>query len=454
MKDTIVAPVTGLEKTGVGIIRVSGIHVRLVIKKILNFPLKIRYAHYLPFFDNNFQVIDKGIALFFSSPYSFTGEDVLELQGHGNPFLLSIIIKNILLVEGVRLARPGEFSERAFLNGKINLIQAEAISDLINSQSELSAKYAFRSLQGYFSKHIENLVKEIKNFSVYLETFVNFEEHSLLNICTKKINFFFKNILFLIKESKNMAIRGSTIGSGRKIVIFGPPNTGKSSLFNKFLCEDVAIVTDVKGTTRDILKSNFNLNGFFFEIFDTAGIRKSYDNIENIGINKTYQTIKTSDHILFLLSLEDDNKKNNLFIKNNIKNLKKNQSYTIIFNKIDKVDNYSYFFKKNKEEHCIFYISVKKNIGIDLLKKHICKISGFFENSNDHFFLARQRHVELLRTAYKILIKAKKNWDSGGNLDCVLEDVLFLKKCIFEITGKFSHRDLLNRIFSEFCIGK
>uniref|UniRef100_A0A451DET5 tRNA modification GTPase MnmE n=1 Tax=Buchnera aphidicola (Cinara pseudotsugae) TaxID=2518978 RepID=A0A451DET5_9GAMM len=450
--ETIVAPATAFGRSGIGIIRISGSSVLKIMKKFLNISMKERFAHKVSFLDFQGNIIDYGIALFFPAPRSFTGEDVLEFQGHGNPVLLDVIIKNIVRMNDVRLARPGEFSERAFLNKKIDLIQAEAISDLINAQSKLSIQASLLSLSGSFSEKIRVIIDLLKVFYSQIEAIINFPdemdspyEHSDLMPDLAKI-------IVLLQKLTDTARKSHALQKSIKIVIAGLPNVGKSSLFNYLSDQKVSIVTDIPGTTRDLICKDIWSNGICYELIDTAGLRKSHDVIENIGIQLAEKSIRSCNHIFFVLDVLHNQKKNNEVILKSIKNLHINQTITFIFNKIDLIKQKSRLEIIHKKFQCV-YLSVRKQLGLNRLKKIINAIL-YTKNNVESVFLARRRHILELEKSLKYLIEGKKDWYIRNNIELLSENIRLSMNCLLSITGHFSNDDLLNKIFSNFCIGK
>ncbi|VFP77994.1 tRNA modification GTPase MnmE [Buchnera aphidicola (Cinara cuneomaculata)] len=447
--DTIVAPATALGQSGIGIIRISGFSVLKIIKKFLKLSMKERFAHYTSFLDIHGNIIDHGIALFFLAPRSFTGEDILEFHGHGNPIILDLLIKNILLIKNVRIARPGEFTERAFLNKKIDLIQAEAISDIISAQSEVAVKSALRSLSGIFSKKIYVIINLIKTFFSRIEAVINFPDE--INI-SFKIQDNLSKIIKLLKELIDIVKKNNILQKGIKIVIGGPPNVGKSSLFNCLSNKKISIVTNIPGTTRDVMNNNIYVNGISCELLDTAGLRKSDDIIERIGIKLAKRNIRCCDHIFFVLDATHNYKKNNKFMLKSINNLQKNQNITFIFNKIDLINQIPHaemIYKKFP----VFYISVKNKQGINLITDRIKNLSKVLNNV-ENVFLARQRHLIGLEESLDYLITGQIDWLDNQNIELLSDNIRLSLQSLLGITGHFNNEDLLNKIFSEFCIGK
>lgn len=451
-KNTIIALATASGRSGIGIIRISGSAVHVIIKKYLLGKVIERHVNYVSFLDISGKIIDKGIALLFLSPKSFTGEDVLEFHGHGNPILLNLLIKNILLVDNVRLANPGEFSERAFLNGKIDLIQAEAISDIICSQSEIAIQASLNSFRGAFSKKIHNITEKLTELYSSLETNIDFSEHIDENEILKNTYSGMLEIIKLIQQVKNKANHTIYLQDGINIVIAGPPNVGKSSLLNTLLKKNISIVTNFSGTTRNIISDHMYINGVCYTFFDTAGLCVSRNIVEKIGIKLAKKKINQANYIFLVLDVSKNIHSNEIIIENFIINLHKNQTLVIIFNKIDLI-NMMPKIEKYKNLYISIYISIKNKIGINLIRNFLKKIT-YKSNSSENIFLARTRHVVLLEKTLNILEKNKKEWHDLKSIDLLADRLRLAVQTICQITGKFTHDDLLKKIFSTFCIGK
>ncbi|QCI16863.1 tRNA uridine-5-carboxymethylaminomethyl(34) synthesis GTPase MnmE [Buchnera aphidicola (Aphis helianthi)] len=452
-KDTIAAQVTYPGKSSVGIIRISGINTKKVAIKILGKIPKPRFATYSKFLNENNQILDHGISLWFPAPFSFTGEDILELQGHGSPFIMDLLMKRILSVKNTRLAKPGEFCERAFLNGKIDLIQAEAIDDLINSETESMVKASLNSLQGNFSYYIHNLVKTLIKFRVDIESSIDFSEEEINFNFDDIIDNNFQKLNNQFSKIQKIITNKSIVREAKKIIIVGPPNAGKSSLLNILSSYNRAIVTNIPGTTRDLIHEHININGFLCEIIDTAGFHDTQDKIEKIGINRAWETIKTSDHILFVIdktiSVESQRKISNEFIKK-VRSYNNSIQITFVLNKNDLLKDD--FGVKKIENFNFISISALTGQGIDTLKKYLVKIEN--NKEKEGLFIARRRHVHQIELSYSQFLKAKQHWLKYKNIELLAESLSLINRLIGEITGSFTSNDLLNRIFSTFCIGK
>jgi len=449
---TIIAQITPIGKSGVGILRISGKQCKKIANLVLKKVPKERYAEYLNFFNYNGIIIDKGIALWFPFPNSFTGEDTLELQGHGNPVILDMLIKTILTVKNVRIAYPGEFSKRAFLNGKIDLIQAEAIADLINSDTEKAAIYSLQSMTGNLSTNISKITKLIIRLRTKIETHINFSYEESIPIDVDSINITLLSILKKLKIIKLSENKGGLLYEGMQLALIGPPNTGKSTLFNRLSLKDSAIVTEIKGTTRDILKEKLNLNGNLLYILDTAGLHDTNDKIEKIGIQKTWKKIKQCNYILLILDSSKSHKKNISIYNSILQSSVKKNKISIIMNKCDLINKTPGIHYISNLGNCLF-VSGKKNIGIHYLKSHLKKI--ITNNiSSEGLFISRRRHVCILNEIFESLSKVIYNWKKTKNIELLAEDLRFIQNNIGKITGEFTTEDLLDSIFSTFCIGK
>lgn len=450
--DTIVAQITPQGRGGVGILRISGEQSKAVALQLLGKVPKPRYVNYVSFLDRNGSILDKGIALWFTKPYSYTGEDVLELQGHGSPVILDLLLKNIISVAGVRFAKPGEFSERAFLNGKIDLAQAESIVDLINATSERMVRLSLQSLQGLFSSHIRKLMQNITQIRVDLEAKINFPEEETAIYFKQSLDKRLKNIVFSIQNILNLANQGSILREGVKIVITGPANAGKSSLFNALSCTDTAIVTNRKGTTRDVLREYIHIDGMRFELVDTAGLRRTSNAIEKIGIERAYKEIELAEHILLVIDSTLD-KSIQHKIYSDFFNSVSNKCYiTIILNKSDLTHEKTSI--KIINGLTFISLSVHTGDGIELLRRYLKQKSMGLSENTEGVFLARRRHLNALNAALKIISKGQNNWLISRNFELLAEDLRITQDFLGQILGIVTTDSLLNHIFSEFCIGK
>ncbi|AKZ65735.1 tRNA uridine-5-carboxymethylaminomethyl(34) synthesis GTPase MnmE [Candidatus Palibaumannia cicadellinicola] len=453
--DTIIAHATPHGYGSVGIVRVSGTLTKQVALELLGKLPSPRQAEYLPFYDINRKMLDKGIAIYFPCPNSFTGEDILELHGHGGPVILEMLLQRILMFPGIRIARPGEFSERAFINNKIDLTQAEAIADIIEASSIQAARAAVNSLQGVFSKKINYLIEEIINLRLYIEANIDFpDEEEISIISQEKISVKLNQIISDINLLINKAHQSSLLREGSKIVITGKPNVGKSSIMNLLTGSDVAIVTKIAGTTRDVLRQQINLDGIPINIIDTAGLCDETTNeVERIGINRAWHEIQQADHILLIVDSCTTNleEQENLY-KKLISRLTYEKLFTIVRNKAD-LSNEK-IGKNNTNKYSIITISALLEDGIEILIEHLKQSIGYTSLSIEGNFLARSRHIEALNTAVSYFLIAKEKLFFPEIIELLAEDLKLAHTALSEITGKFSSNDLLKRIFSRFCIGK
>jgi len=440
--DTIAAIATPSGQGGVGIIRVSGPKATELAQKISGLSPSPRYAHYGVFSDRDKNTIDSGLTIYFKKPYSFTGEDVIEFHAHGGPVVLDILLKEILHHD-VRPARAGEFTERAFLNDKIDLAQAEAIADLIAADSEQAARAAMRSMQGEFSVVIHSLVEDLIKLRIYVESALDFPEEEIDFLADDAIATNLKQVQLRLQDVKKSAQQGRLLKEGMTVVIAGKPNVGKSSLLNKLAGHDSAIVTEIAGTTRDILREHIQIDGLPLHIIDTAGLRESDDVVEREGIKRARQVIEKADRVLFVVDVNDKD-------KTILQSLPKNVGLTTIYNKIDKNNRAAEIIQTDSTE---IYLSAKTGDGITLLKQHLKNCMGY-EQKNEGQFIARRRHLDAIDTAEQHLNIADKNLHQLKAGELLAEELRLAQDALSSITGEFSSDDLLGRIFSDFCIGK
>ncbi len=448
-QDTITALATAPGKSGIGVIRVSGPKTLEIAHKLLKQKnIKSRYAYYLPFYDND-TILDEGIAIYFQNPHSFTGEDVLELQGHGGPIVLDLILKVILSL-GARLARPGEFSERAFLNGKIDLVQAEAIADLIDASSEQAAQCAVKSLQGEFSNRIYALVDLITKLRVYVEASIDFPEEEIDFLSDGKVEESLNEIINQLDTVKQSAKQGALLREGMTVVIAGKPNVGKSSLLNCLAGRESAIVTEIAGTTRDLLREYINIDGMPVHIIDTAGLRESDDKIEKEGIRRAWDAIEKADKIIFVVDSQEEDDPRVLWPEF-FKRFHTRKPFVICKNKIDLFNGKARI--EQKSDYSIVYLSAKENDGIELLREYLKSYMGY-NTHTEGTFIARRRHLDALERADQFLISGKKQLQENRSGELLAEDLRQAQLSLSEITGKFTSDDLLGKIFESFCVGK
>jgi len=451
-KETIAAQATAPGRGGVGIIRISGPEVINVAHAILGKLPELRKAEYLTFHDLNNQPLDQGIALYFKGPNSFTGEDVLELQGHGGPIILDMLLKEILSLNKVRMAKPGEFSEQAFINDKLDLTQAEAIADLINSSSEQAARCALHSLQGDFSKLVHQLVENTIHLRMYVEAAIDFPEEEIDFLADEKIVNDLKSIIDEVEAVQQQAQQGSIIREGMRVVIAGRPNAGKSSLLNALSGKESAIVTDIEGTTRDVLSEQIHIDGMPLHIIDTAGLRESADKVEQIGIERAWQEIKQADRVLLMIdSSNSDNQDPQNIWPEFFSKLPENIGLTVIKNKAD-ISGRSTGFTDESQRPTIT-LSAKTGQGVNELKEHLKSIMGY-QGSTEGGFMARRRHLAALEQAHQHLITGLEQLEAFMAGEILAEELRLCQNALNQITGEFTNDDLLGQIFSSFCIGK
>jgi len=450
--ETIVAQATPIGRGGVGILRVSGPLAMEVAQAVVGKALKPRFANYLPFKNVDDTVLDQGIALFFKSPHSFTGEDVLELQGHGGQMVLDLLLKRILQVQGVRLARPGEFSEQAFLNGKLDLAQAEAIADLIDATSEQAARSALKSLQGEFSNKVNQLVDNVIYLRTYVEAAIDFPDEEIDFLADGKIENKLNEIIVQLDKVRAEAKQGSILREGMKVVIAGRPNAGKSSLLNALAGRDAAIVTNIAGTTRDVLREHIHIDGMPLHIIDTAGLRDATDEVERIGINRAWHEIEQADRVLLMLDSTDaDSADLNKVRLEFLQKLPESLPVTIIRNKTDLSGENTGLSEENG--YITIRLSAQTQQGVDLLREHLKQTMGY-QTTTEGGFLARRRHLEALEKAAEHLQLGHIQLTQFHAGELLAEELRLIQTYLSEITGKFTSDDLLGNIFSSFCIGK
>ncbi len=450
--DTIAAIATATGRGGVGIVRVSGPKASLVAEQLLNIKLQPRHAHYCDFSSRSGEVLDQGIALFFPGPNSFTGEDVLELQGHGGPMILDLLLREITQ-SGIRLARPGEFSERAFLNDKLDLAQAEAIADLIDATTEQAARNALHSLQGAFSKRIHELVEALIHLRIYVEASIDFPEEEIDFLSDGKVARDLDGIISKLNKVFKEARQGALVRDGMRVVIAGRPNAGKSSLLNALSGRESAIVTSIEGTTRDVLREHIHIDGMPLHIIDTAGLRDSPDEVEQIGIQRAWQEIQQADRVLLLVDSRQSEQTNPHDIwPEFVDQLQDPGKVTLVRNKVDLSEEPAGLITSASGDLYIG-ISAATGTGIDALKDHLKTIMGFSANGESGF-TARRRHLDALERAQSFLASGKVQLQGYAAGELLAEDLRHAQNALSEITGEFTPDDLLGRIFSSFCIGK
>ncbi|BBO30065.1 tRNA modification GTPase MnmE [Alteromonas sp. I4] len=454
--DTIVAQATPPGRGGVGIIRVSGPKALDVAKALLNVELTPRVATYTGFHDANQEVIDQGIAMYFKAPNSFTGEDVVEFQGHGGPVIMDMLLEAILQIKSVRLARPGEFSEQAFLNDKLDLAQAEAIADLIDASSKQAARSAVRSLQGDFSKHIHTLSEAIIHLRMYVEAAIDFPDEEIDFLSDGKVTQDLADIIRDVNHIREQAKQGTLLREGMQVVIAGRPNAGKSSLLNALAGRESAIVTDIAGTTRDVLKEHINVNGMPLHVIDTAGLRDSPDKVEQIGIARAWEAINDADRVLFVVDSTTSSDIDPYQIwPEFMQRLPAGMPVTVIRNKAD-ISGDNVTLQQVDTPHgpfSVISLSANTGQGVELLRDHLSQSMGL-DTTTEGQFIARRRHIDAIDNTLEHLQIGEQQLHDNLAGELLAEELRLAHQHLSEITGEFSSDDLLGRIFSSFCIGK
>jgi tRNA modification GTPase len=453
----IAAVATAPGRGGIGVVRVSGKDVRVVMQALCGTTdLKPRYATYLPFLNADGTAIDQGIAIYFKAPHSYTGEDVLELQGHGGPVVLQMLLARCLDAGreiGLRVAQPGEFTHRAFLNDKLDLAQAEAVADLIEASTEAAAKSASQSLSGVFSKTIHELVDKVVHLRMLVEATLDFPEEEIDFLEKSDARGQLERIRANLDQVFSEASQGALLREGLNVVLAGQPNVGKSSLLNALAGSDVAIVTPIAGTTRDKVTETIQMEGVPLHIIDTAGIRDAGDEVERIGIERTWGEVHKADVIVHLLDASRGPTRGDEDI---IKRFPPGVPVLRVWNKIDLSGHRPAIDRMEDATH--IYLSASERTGIDLLRTELLRVAGW-QQTGESRFLARERHLLALKTARDHLEIAavhiaKDNETSDQHLDLLAEELRLAQESLNSITGEFTSDDLLGVIFSRFCIGK
>ena len=438
-QDTIAAITTPPGKGGVGIVRVSGDSAQDIAKRVLGFVPKARYADLSWFKNSKGEEIDKGISIFYPGPNSYTGEDVLELQGHGGPVVMQMLLQAVL-VAGARIAEAGEFTQRAFLNDKMDLAQAEAVADLIDSGSTQAARAALRSLQGAFSDLVNSLVDQTIDLRAYVEAALDFPEEEIDFLATDELKQRFDNLNLEFTALQKRVQQGALLREGLTAVIVGKPNAGKSSLLNRLAGYEAAIVTDIPGTTRDVLKEQIVLDGLPLHIIDTAGLRESEDVIEQEGIRRAHSALEQADLIIQLVDVNSPDDINHLKISSELPRL-------TVYNKID-----LHHDDMQKISGAV-YLSAKTGFGLDDLVQRLKDIVGF-QSDNVNTLGARTRHLHALNKAEEHIQIAHQHLTVSKAGELVAEELRLAQDYLNQITGEFTSDDLLGKIFGSFCIGK
>ncbi|KQV85307.1 tRNA modification GTPase TrmE [Massilia sp. Root351] len=452
----IAAIATAPGRGGIGVVRASGKNLKGLIEALFGAAtLQPRHATYIPFKQADGTGIDQGIAIHFKGPNSYTGEDVLELQGHGGPVVLQMLLARVLEAGqafGLRLAEPGEFTRRAYLNDKLDLAQAEAVADLIDASTEAAAKSASQSLSGAFSRTIHALVERVTNLRMLVEATLDFPEEEIDFLEKSDARGQLSGIVDALDTVFRQAAQGALLREGLNVVLVGQPNVGKSSLLNALAGSDVAIVTPIAGTTRDKVSETIQIEGIPLNIIDTAGIRRKdedVDVVERIGIERTWGEVEKADVILHLLDADHGPSRADEAI---VANFPAGVPVLRIWNKIDLSGHKPAVDAMEDATHV--YLSAHEHIGIDLLRAELLRIAGW-QQTGESLYLARERHLIALKSAGKHLALAGEHAAvSDQSLDLFAEELRLAQAQLSSITGAFSSDDLLGVIFGRFCIGK
>lgn len=442
--ETIAAIATAPGSGGIGIVRVSGEACKSIAEGVLDHCPPPRHAAYLDFKEADGSLIDRGIAIYYSAPHSYTGEDVLELQAHGGPALMQILLARCLAL-GARQAIPGEFTKRAYLNDKLDLAQAEAVIDVINASTEAAARSAVRSLSGEFSGRIQALLSKLVELRMYVEACLDFPEEEIDFISQgrvgEKLTVLQQELASVFKSAK----QGNLLREGIQVVLIGQPNVGKSSLMNQLAGEDVAIVTSIAGTTRDVIRSSIQIQGVPLHIIDTAGLRETVDEVEKHGIARTWRALENADVALLLIDAAHGIGESE---KSILERLPAFLPKIWIHNKIDLSAETPK--KEVLEDETHIYLSAKLGQGLSLLQEHLLSLAGW-QPSGEGVFMARTRHLDALKQVEQNLSCAV---ELLGQAELVAEELRLAQEALSQITGEFTPDDLLGEIFSKFCIGK
>ncbi len=441
--DTIAAIATGAGKAGIGIVRISGPDVRAIAQYITGVQLNNRHAHYLPFLDKQQAVIDEGLAILFCAPHSFTGEDVLELQGHGGAVILDLLLTRVIEL-GARAARPGEFSERAFHNDKLDLAQAEAISDLIESSSAAAARAAVRAMRGELSQQVQVINEELIALRVWLEAALDFSEEEIDFLDDPHLQTRAQSLVEQFDLLLSRASQGQRLRDGLNVVIAGTTNAGKSSLLNHLAGDEAAIVTDIAGTTRDVLKADITIDGVPLHVIDTAGVRETNDPVEKLGIERARKAVDEADHVLIILDASAPVMPVLPFVAKS--------RLSIVLNKADLM-NSEELQGLISEYDATLSVSAKTGQGIDVLRQHLLALSGH-DDQMEGVYIARRRHVDAIESARQAASDALLRLEENQMPELAAEELRIAQQALEQITGRFDSEDLLGEIFSNFCVGK
>jgi tRNA modification GTPase len=442
--DPIAAVATAPGRGGIGVVRVSGKHLAPLAQALLGTLPTPRRAIRAAFLDARGAAIDDGLALYFRGPHSYTGEDVLELQGHGGQMVLQMLLKRCLEL-GARPAEPGEFTRRAFLNGKLDLAQAESVADLIEAASESAARCALRSLRGEFSAAVEELLRQLIELRMLVEATLDFPEEDLDPLDRDDAKGRHAGLLRALQSALAKSRQGSLLRSGLHVVLAGQPNVGKSSLLNRLAGEDLAIVTPIPGTTRDSVRQAIQIDGVPLNVVDTAGLRDTADEVESMGIARTWSEIEKADVVLLLVDARAGVTKEDLDL---VTRIPQGAMRVFVHNKIDLAGGEPRL--QRGEGPTSLYLSAKTGAGMDLLRAELLAVIGWQRGAED-LFMARERHLTALRQAAQHAARAGEHF---GRPELFAEELRLAQQQLNSITGEFAADDLLGEIFSRFCIGK
>lgn len=438
--DTIVAPATPPGTGGVGIVRTSGEGTEAIARKVLGSLPEPRVATHHSFRDKAGNRIDTGLALYFPAPASFTGESVLELHGHGGPVVISLLVDAIVEM-GARHAEPGEFSKRAFLNDKLDLVQAESIADLIDSGTAQAARAALRSLSGTFSSAVNSLAEQLVLLRMHVESAIDFPEEEIDFLADDALLRRIDGCASAFTKLQADAKQGRVLRDGFQVVIVGKPNAGKSSLLNLLSGQEAAIVTEVAGTTRDVLREQIDVDGLAVELVDTAGLRSDPDRIEAEGIRRAREALSGADAVLWIQDATDKDQEEPK------ENLPDGVPVTVVHNKIDLSGERPGLVDGE------VYLSAQTGEGVGALRTRIRQLAGY-ENQGEGAFTARRRHIKALQRAADHFVAGRKALENDAAGEILAEELRLAQQELGQIVGQFTADDLLGRIFSEFCIGK
>jgi tRNA modification GTPase len=446
--DTIVAIASAPGRAAVGVIRVSGPNAAHIAQGILGKIPAPRHATLARFLGSDGEVLDQGLALYFEAPASFTGEHVLELQGHGGTLILDLVLKRLLEL-GCRMARPGEFSERAFLNGKIDIAQAEAIADLIDAGSAAAARAAVRSMRGEFSARIHALQAQITELRKLIETAIDFPDDELDFVSGTQLGERLAGIFAAFDAISAAARQGALLREGLNVVIAGKPNAGKSSLLNRLVGDEVAIVADLPGTTRDVLRQQIHIDGMAVNLIDTAGLRAAIDAVEAEGVRRALSEVNKADHVLYVLDATAPGIENRQWLAE-LEQLPRAVPVSLVFNKIDLTSAAAHIEQASVPPQ--IFLSAKTGAGLELLRGHLKHCAGF--DGELGALSARRRHLDALQRSRHCVQRAADAWADARGFEFFAEDLRLAQVMLGQITGEFTSDDLLGEIFSSFCIGK